>query len=276
VEGVERDDFGAPIPAAMRARRIVSLNPATTELLFAIGAGPRLVGRSRWDVWPRAALAVPSVGDGLHPDVERVLAARPDLVVLYASAENRVAATRFRAAGIATLALRIDRPAQLDRAAMLLGRVTGDSAQAALVADTVSATLRRVRAQTAALPHPTVVWVLVQRPPMVVGGGSFLNDLLETAGARNLYASLPQPSPVVTLEDIVRRNPALVITGTDAGNATAAVHALQTDPAWRAVAAVRAGRIVAPDGDLVERPSVNIGQAAVALARLLHPGVPIR
>ena len=76
------DDFGDTVGVAAPPRRIVSLNPSTTELLFAIGAGGRLVGRTTYDVWPVAARAIPDLGPGLRPNVEAVLATRPDLVVL--------------------------------------------------------------------------------------------------------------------------------------------------------------------------------------------------
>ena len=105
------DDFGDTLSAGTAPRRIVSLNPSTTELLFAIGAGNRLVGRTTYDLWPVAARSVPDLGPGLRPNVEAVLAVHPDLVVLYASDDNRDAARRLRAAGVATAAFRVDRVA---------------------------------------------------------------------------------------------------------------------------------------------------------------------
>jgi len=133
---VERDDFGGELPRfATAPRRIVSMNPATTDLLFAVRAGPRVVGRSKWDLYPDSAVLVPSLGDALRPSVEAILGARPDLVVLYASADNRPAYDRLRDAGIAAVALRIDRIEHFDRAARLLGRLTGDAGAGAFVAD---------------------------------------------------------------------------------------------------------------------------------------------
>src|SRR5690242_6377198 len=104
------DDFGAPVHAGsvQSPSRIVSLNPTTTEILFALGAGGRLVGRTHWDVWPDSARLVPDVGDGLRPNIEAVLARHPQLVVLYASADNQPAAQRLRDAGIDVLALKTD------------------------------------------------------------------------------------------------------------------------------------------------------------------------
>src|SRR3954468_18447371 len=78
------DDFGTPIVFASPAQRIVSLNPTTTEILFAIGAASRIVGRSKWDSWPDSARFIPALGDALRPNMESVLTAHPDLVLLYA------------------------------------------------------------------------------------------------------------------------------------------------------------------------------------------------
>jgi iron complex transport system substrate-binding protein len=264
--GALRDDFGAAVSVTGPPRRIVSLNPTTTEVLFAIGAGSRLVGRSTYDAFPESALAVPNLGAALRPNVEAIIGAKPDLVVLYASQDNRAAAQRLRQAGITTVALRIDSIAQFERDTRLLGRLTGDSARAAAVVDSVRATLDRVRAATRSLPHPTVFFHTWDRPLITIGGGSFLNELVDIAGARNVYADLAGPSGIVTVEDVVRRNPDFVL----ASPITAA--SLRADPRWQALPAVRAGHVLAFDTTVVGRPSVTLGAAARSLADLLHPG----
>src|SRR5690606_6395326 len=146
--------------AAGHAQRIASLNPATTELVFAMGAGDRLVGRTHWDTYPDSARLVPDLGDGMRPNIEAVLAARPDLVLLYASGENRAARDAFRRAGIATLALRIDQIAHFARAMDALGMVIGDSTRAADVRDSVLASVATARERSRGLPRVRVVWPL--------------------------------------------------------------------------------------------------------------------
>ena len=263
------DDFGNAVAAGTGTRpsRIVSLSPATTEILFAIGAGSRVVGRTHWDLWPDSARLVNDVGDGIRPNVEAVLARRPDLVVLYASRDDRAAADQLRAAGVTVLALRTDRIADFQRAVRLLGRATGDTARARVSIDTVMRTLDRVRAATAALPHPAVFWHVWDAPVITIGGGSFQNELLEIAGGRNVYGGDARPSFQVSMEDVVRRDPAFVLAG-PIGSAR-----IRSSAEWRTVPAVRDGRVLVVDTSLVGRPSVRLGEAAVALARLLHPGV---
>ncbi|HKH90916.1 MAG TPA: helical backbone metal receptor [Gemmatimonadaceae bacterium] len=261
------DDFGDSLTLRSAPRRIVSLNPPTTELLFAIGAGPRLVGRTTFDRWPPQALALPDLGNGLRPNVESVLAAKPDLVVLYGSDDNRDAARRLRAAGVATASYRVDRIADFERVTRALGALTGDSLAARATVDSVRATVARVRAATATLPRPTVFWPLYDQPLLATGGGSFLNELIDVAGGRNIYAFLPEPSPRITVEDLLGRDPDIILVSPDSRARYLA------DPRWRALRAVREGRVLSVDTTLVFRPGPRLGEAARSLAMLLHPGV---
>lgn len=260
------DDFGDTISLdAPPARRIVSLDPAVTELLVALGAADALVGRTRYDTFLPRLREVPDLGPGLRPNVEAVLAARPDLVLLYASNENRPAARRLREAGVRTAAFRVDRLADLSRVTRVLGRLTGDTAAARLTIDTTAAALARVRARTAALPHPTVFWHLWDTPLLGVGGGSWLDDLVTAAGGRNVYHALRDPSPVITFEDLLRRDPDVILAGARTRDR------LLRDPRWSGLRAVRTGRVLAVDSTIVNGPSPRVGSSAAEIARLLHP-----
>jgi iron complex transport system substrate-binding protein len=264
---IPKDDFGNAISFAARPTRIVSLNPTTTEILFAIGAGSRLVGRSKWDSWPDSAKAVTNVGEAMQPNVESVLNTHPDLVVFYASNDNRAAEGRLRAAGIRTIALRIDSIAQFRRATKLLGRLTGDSARAVAVVDSVDATLDRVRAATKDLKKVTVFFHTWNSPIITIGAQSFLNDLTEIAGGTNVYGDIQKVAPVVTLEDVVKRNPDVMLVG------PATAKMMLSSPQWQAVPAVKAKRVFVYDTNTVGRPSVKLGMGAVNIANLLHPGL---
>jgi ABC-type Fe3+-hydroxamate transport system substrate-binding protein len=260
------DDFGDSVSIARPAARIVSLNPTSTELLFALGAGSRLVGRSQYDVHPPAARAVPDLGPGLVPNVERVLAAHPDLVVLYASADNRPAATTLRATGVTVVSLRTDRIADFERTTRLLGQLTGTSVAAEQLLDSVTATLNGVRNATASLPRPRVFLHAWESPLMTIGAGSFLSELVTIAGARNVFEDLPQPSSQVAFEEVLRRDPDALLVGPETAIQLKGIQR------WRMLRAVREGRLLVFDTLLVGRPSVRLGEAAVSLARLFHPG----
>ncbi len=260
------DDFGAPVPTdAQFAARVVSLNPAATEVIFAIGADSLLVGRSRWDTFPNEALRVADVGDGIRPNIEAVLAVRPTLVVLYATAENRNAAAAFERAGVRTLALRVDHIAQFHRMVAQLGRALGADARARIVSDSVQQTLDRVSAVTRNAIRKRVVWPVWESPVMVIGRGSYLDELITIAGGNNAFHDLDAPSPSVSIEEIAKRNPDVVITSAPRA-AELAVNAQ-----WRVIPAVRAKQFVVHDPTVTGRPSVVLGMGAVQLARALHP-----
>lgn len=260
-----RDDFGDTISLRTSPRRIVSLNPATTELFFALGAGDRLVGRTHFDVHPPAAIAIPDLGNGMQPNVESVLGARPDLVVLYASNVNRDAATRLHSAGVATLTLRSDHIADFRRTVEIFGRILGDTIAARVLIDSVDRTLTRVKTATQGAPKPTVFWKAWDSPVIAIGGGSFLSELVDIAGGRNIYGDDPRPAFDVTIEDVVRRDPDVVLAGPESRQRMTAT------PAWRALRAAREGHVLVYDTILVGRPGVRLGEAAVSIARLLHP-----
>lgn len=262
------DDFGDTLRLATPPQRIVSLNPASTELLFVIGAGAKVVGRTTWDSWPEAARAVPDLGAGLRPNVEAVLGARPDLVLLYATQDNRAAARQLRAAGVATLALRIDRIAEFARAATLLGRVLGDTAAAFATRDSVLATVgrvaaaaRRARGDRAA---PRVAWAIGDQPLYVIGGPSFLGELIDSAGGRNAFGDMTQPSPQVGFEELLRRDPDIIVAGV-----TSASRMTPTSR-WHGLRAVREGRLIIADSVRTGRPGPRLGEAAAWLAAAIE------
>ena len=261
-----RDDFGDPVRIGEPPRRIVSLNPATTEILFALGAGSRMVGRSNFDLWPDSARLIPALGNGIQPNVEAVLGTHPDLVLLYASQDNRPAAARFRAAGVGTLAVKNDHISDFRRTVEVLGAILRDSVRARIVIDSVFRTLDRVRASTADLPRPTVFWHIWDAPLITIGAGSFMNELVDIAGGTNVYADIEAPSKTISLEDVARRNPQFVLAGPIGADKIAG------DPRWRIVRAVRDKKVLVVDTVVVARPSVRLGEAALSLANLLHPG----
>ena len=261
-----RDDFGNAIhiPASPPSR-IVSLNPATTETFFALGAGKRLIGRTHFDLWPDSARLVPDLGNGMNPNVEAILGARPDLVVLYASQDNRAAAARLIATGVNTVSLKNDHIADFARSTMLLGAILHDTVRAAIVRDSVERTLRSVAAKTRGVSKPTVFWHIWDAPLITIGSGSFMDELVNIAGATNVYRDIHGPSGEITLEDVAKRNPDFILAG------PIGAHAINSDSRWKIVRAAREGKIVVVDTTLVARPAVRLGEAAVSLARLLHP-----
>jgi iron complex transport system substrate-binding protein len=251
------DDAGDTVRLARPALRVASLIPATTELLFAIGAGATVVGRTTWCDWPPAAAAVANLGDGIAPNVEAVVGVRPDLVLLYPSARNALAVEQLRRFGIATLQLRTDTFDDLARHATLLGRATGRERETErLMARTDSALRAHDRTGTGG---PRVLILAWDQPPMTIGRGSFLHQVVTMAGGENVFADLTTPDAPVSLEAIVERQPDVILT-------TSATPGFARRPEWQVIPAVRLRRFVTLSGSEYSRPSPRAPEAIRRLA----------
>ncbi len=264
VSGSLVDDAGVRFTLASPPTRVVSLIPATTELVFALGAGDLLVGRTTWCDYPAAAAAVPNMGNGIDPSIESVLAAKPDLVLLYKSGANRAAAERFRGLGIPTLELATDRMADFDRITRLLGAALGRrEAAESLVVRTARDLAEASRPPNDRSTRPSVFILAWDRPAMTLGRGSFLSEILEHAGARNVFDDLATSSAPVSIEAVAARNPAYVLVSGEGEPAVAG------RAEWRAVRAVRDRKFLRVSGSEFNRPSPRIGSAVRRLAAAL-------
>jgi iron complex transport system substrate-binding protein len=236
-----------------------------TELLFALGAGDHVVGRTTWCDYPPAARQVPTVGDGLNPDLEAVVAARPDLVVLYRSAMNETAADQLGRLGITALLLTQDRLEDLAEAARVLGRATGRET----AGDSLAAAIGRVLAAPARSLGIRLALIAWDNPPMVIGGGSYLDQLATLAGARNVFHDLGS-ADVVSLETIAARDPDVIVVVSDSAAAGGGPPAFAGRPSWQVIRAVRERRFVTLAGSLFGRPSPRAPAAIAEFRQLLQ------
>ncbi|MDX2057518.1 MAG: helical backbone metal receptor [Gemmatimonadales bacterium] len=258
------DDAGVTTVLAAPARRIVSLIPAGTEILFALGADSAVVGRTRWCDWPAAAAQVPSVGDGMAPSVEAVAARTPDLVVAYRSPGNSGAIGRLRDLGIPVVEVTLDRQRDFDRVTRLLATALGRVDAGERLVASVTEDLRRA-AVTGDRP-PSVFVLSWSDPPIAIGGGSFLSEIVAWAGGRNVFGDVDQPSFTVSIEAVVARDPDYVlVVGADDP-------AFANRPEWAVVPAVRERRFLRVDGSEFNRPSPRIGAAVRTLAATIAAG----
>lgn len=260
------DDWGRTVALAAPARRIVSLSPSSTEILFALGVGPRVVGRTTFCDFPPAVRSVPDVGNGIEPNVEAVAARHPDLVVLYASAANRAADRGLAALHIPVAVLKLDVAADVVRAARRLAALAGIAGAADSLVAAFDASLQTVEAEAAARRErrPRIYVDVWANPPMTVGRGSYLSEVLRAAGAVNSFGDLSASAAPVSLEAIAARDPdAVLVLVPD----TMRVPDLASRPGWDAVRAVREGRVLVVDASLYGRPGPRMPLAAADLAR---------
>ena len=256
------DDAGDTVRLAAPARRVISLIPASTELLFAIGADSAVVGRTSYCDYPPEAKAVPDLGDGIKPNIEALVASRPDLVVLYNSGQNAAVAGRLRELGIAALRINTDALSSVPRVARILGKLTGREKAAdslAAVFDTALASATQPRVGR----RPRVLVLVWEQPPMTIGRGSFLSELVERAGGENLFADVTSSSGVVSIEAVAARDPDLIFTTVEWPSGFA------TRPEWQVVPAVRRHRFLHVSGSEFDWPSPRSPQAIRQLSAKL-------
>ena len=262
--------------ATAPARRIVSLIPAVTEMLFAIGAGPQVVAVSSFDDFPPEVKSLPRVGALLDPDVERILTLRPDLVITYGS-QGSVEAQLARA-GIKTFSYRHGGVRAILQTVRELGTATGRVPQAEGKTREIEAKLNAVRAAVRGYARPRVLLVFGRQPQSLrqmyaSGGVGFLNDILEAAGGTNVFADVEQESVQPSQETLLTRAPDVIIE-IRSGRSDAATDVLGERSAWSPLAsipAVRNGRIHFLSGAQYVVPGPRVGLAAEQLARMLHP-----
>jgi iron complex transport system substrate-binding protein len=252
---------------AMPATRVVSLAANVTELLFAIGAGDRVVGVDSFSDAPAAARAMPRVGSEQEPSLERIVALRPDVVVTAMTANREITVQTLERMSVPVFVTRTETLSALAGTIRALGHLTGREAGAAALAAQVTAELDAVKKRAAALPATSALVVVWSDPLFVVGSGSYAADVLALAGGRNVAADAGPGFPKYSLERVLRADPAVILVGSHSGEAG--------DPMaywkrWPQLRAVRQQRVVALDGDLLFRPGPRVAQGARSLFAALH------
>jgi iron complex transport system substrate-binding protein len=245
------DDAGDSVSVRTPATRVVSLIPATTELLFAIGAGAVVVGRTQWCDFPSEALRVTDLGP-----------------VLYNSAQHAAAAARLRELGIPAVRLNTDALADVGRVGGLLGRLTGHDAGADSMSAAFDTALAAASSAGRRERRPRVLILVWEQPPMTLGRGSFLSELVERAGGENVFGDIASSSAPVSIEAVSTRDPALILT------AASGPASIADRPEWQVVRAVRERRFLRISGTEYDRPGPRSPGAIRALAARLREAAP--
>jgi iron complex transport system substrate-binding protein len=263
-----------PAPTAGEAHRIVSVSPATTEALFAVGAGDRVVGRSRFCDWPPEATKLPTVGGVIDADFEAIALLEPDLVVGSPGPASTRLADRLGPMGIATWFPNLDSLPDIDAMIVGLGDRTGHAAQARQIAATIDARVAAVEKAVAGDPVPRVLMVLDVDPVVATGPKDFLDDLLRRAGGANVVTT-GAPWQTLDFEQIAALDPDVILdtSGMSGGGGPSKIH--PDSPGWTHVRAAREGRVVPIDDPRALRPGPRTPEGLATFARALHPHAPV-
>jgi iron complex transport system substrate-binding protein len=251
--------------------RIVSLSPAATEILFAIGAGPKVVAGTEFDTYPEEAKKLPRIG-GFTPqsiNIESILAHKPDLVVAAPQKDVIAALEKF---GIPVVALDPKGVDDVWENIELLGTLTGCEAKATELTRVAALTWQvkqEVKGQSK--PLPTVLFVLADEPLITSGNGTFIDEIITTVGGKNVFADEKVSWPEVSDEQVLARGADVIICVEHTGGDGSVVPGrLQKRPGWDKLKAVKEGKVYAVDADLITRPGPRLVDGLAAVEKLLR------
>jgi iron complex transport system substrate-binding protein len=255
-------------------RRIVSLVPAVTEMLFAIGAGPQVVGVSSFERYPPEATTLPAVGALIDPDLERIISLRPDLVVAYGSqAELRA---QLKRANIPVLVYTHAGLAGVMATLGEVGRRVGRPAEADRLAGSIERRIAAVRARTAGRPRPRTLIVLGREPLALrgiyaSGGVGFVHDIVQAAGGDNVFADVKRESVQATTEQILARRPEVILElRADPLAPDLLEHERRVWNTLTSVPAVQSGRVHLVVDPRPVIPGPRVGEAVELVAAIIH------
>jgi iron complex transport system substrate-binding protein len=250
-----RDDAGRDVVLDHPARRIVSLAPHLTELVFEIGAGDRLVAAAAYSDYPDAARRLPRVGSQGALDIERIAALRPDLVLAWSSGLSPTDREQLARLGVPVFESTAQELDDVATTLLRLGVLTGAEARAGSAAARFRVRVATLRA-TYADRRPVRVFFQVWRDPlMTVGGHQLITQVIALCGGVNVFGDLAMLAPIVDAEAVVRGDPEVIATTSDSDDHTADIAAWSR---WPGVAAVRARRFAFLDAGTITRPSSRV------------------
>jgi iron complex transport system substrate-binding protein len=264
---------GAAVTVPKRAAtpppaRIVSLAPSVTETLFALGAGPRVVAVSSLCDYPPEVAALPKIGSFLTPNVEAIIALRPDVVIGTPTPGNRDAVMALRRLGIRVAIVDSTHLADLPRATRDIAAAAGVAEAGERLVAEIDRDMEAVRARVAGVPLRRALMVVGHEPLIAVGPRSFLGELLEAARATNI-APASGPWPHLSIEHVIAADPEVIIDSSMGSEDGTAPEGFWSP--FASLAAVRDGRVYAFRSDRVLRPGPRLPAAFADLARLIHP-----
>ncbi|MEP7085400.1 MAG: cobalamin-binding protein [Betaproteobacteria bacterium] len=261
------DDGGQTLTLARPAQRIISMAPHVTELLFAAGAGERIVGTIRYSDYPPAALRIARIGDSFALDSERVLSLKPDLIVVWLHGNSEGQLDQLRRLGIPVFSSEPRRLADIAVTLRTFGALAGTSATADVAAARFDQRAGALRSRYAGRATVRVFYQISERPLLTINGEHIIDDVIRACGGRNVFAELRTLTPMVSPEAVLAANPeAIVTSGAEAGNATG----FATWARLPSLLATQRRNFVLLNSDTISRQSERILDGAQALCEALE------
>ena len=264
------DDLKRELTLTVAPKRLISIGPANTEILFAIGAEQQLVGVDKYSDYPKAAKQIEQIGGLLSPFFDKIVALNPDLVIVGTSTHPEIM-DKLVALGIPVVFISPENLNGIYKGIALLGQICDKSSEANQVVLQIQRRVKRVREVVEPIPkseRKSVFYELWHDPLRSAGPGSFIHELIELAGGVNIVGDAKTAWPLFSLESLVARNPQVIFTS----RKKSITELLEGHrKAWNGISAVEAKRVYLLNGDETSRPGPRVVRALEALAQALYP-----
>lgn len=261
-----KDDEGNTVTLERPAQRVVSLAPHVTEMLFAIGAGAKIVGVANYSDFPEAAKSIPRVSDNSRIDLEKLLALKPDLLVVWLPGAAERQLEPIRRLGIPFFYSQPHKLADFPEAYARLGTLLGVEAQARQAGADFRRQYDALQAQYRGRPTVRVFYQVWNRPLYTLNGTHMVSDVIRLCGGENIFASLQTTAPTVDPEAVIGANPEAIITGKRSDRSETGLEMWQAYPG---VTAVKRNNLFSVNADLINRPGPRILQGAAEICEAL-------
>lgn len=260
------DDTGQRVSLPHAPRRIISLAPSATEMLFAAGLGTRVVATVEYSNEPPAAKQVPRIGDVTAIDIERLVSMHPDLVVVWPGGGNPAQTEKIVQLGIPVYRQQVNRLADLPVSLRRLGALTSDRSVADRAALGLEESLSRLSREYGGGKHPTVLLEVWNRPVYTVGGTHLMSDALTVCGGHNVFGDLKELGPVISTEAVIARNPDIIVAVAPPGEGASW---LEEWKRFGSLSAVRSGRLISFEDQRFVRLGPSVVSATEGLCKAL-------
>lgn len=271
----EEDLLGRSVTIAEAPQAIVSLAPSVTEMLFAVGAGPQVVGRTEYDNYPPEVESLPTIGgfSASSISVESILELEPDLVIAGDASQIELVET-LEETGITVFVVQPETVDEILSTIRTVGAVTGHAAEAEALVAEMEARIAAVQDGVSDIPageRVTVFYEVWHEPLMTTTNQTFIGELVELAGGQNIFGDLEETYPTISAEEIIELDPD-VILGPSSHSDQLTVEIIAGRPGWENLSAVAGSAVFIVDGDIISRPGPRIVDALESIAADLYPG----
>ncbi len=261
------DDVGRQVTLKTPAQRVISMAPHATELLFAAGGGARVVGAMNYSDYPEAAKTIPLVGSNSQIDMERVLALKPDLIVVWHTGNTARQIAQIESLGVPVFHSEPRRLAQVAGNIERLGELLGTAPAARAAAGAYRAKLAGLEARYGGRPPVTVFYQIWDQPLYTLNDAQIASDAIRVCGGRNVFGGLKVVAPEVSLEAVIAADPEAIMAGKRYDPANPGLKLWEP---YRSMTAVKRGNLLTVDGELLTRPGSRAIEGAGSLCQALE------